>query len=122
MRVPEMTPEIHKRTPSGPTPTPLPPQPSTSRGRPLFATVGRQNEEIEASLENFKDPAPEREPRDQGPYLMGDETDIPYASDPSDYIDRQLLYPQRLQSPPSSPKEERQIVDQQREQLKKKEF
>jgi hypothetical protein len=86
--IPEMTPEMHKHTPPGPTPLLHSPQPSTSRGRSLFATVGRQNEEIEASLENFKDPAPEREPRYQGPYLMGDETGIPYASDSSDYIDR----------------------------------
>jgi hypothetical protein len=85
----KVIPEMHKNTPSGP--TPHSPQPSTSRGRrgrALFATAARQNEEIEAGLENFKDPAPEREPRDLGPYLMGDETGIPYASDSSDYIDR----------------------------------
>ena len=58
------------------------------RGRTQFATAARQNEEIEAGLEKFKDPSPDRETRDLGPFRLGDETGIPYVSDSSDYIDR----------------------------------
>jgi hypothetical protein len=86
----KLKPEMGKHTPSGPTPSnpPLPhsPQPSTSRGYPLFATAGRQSAEFEASLEAFRDPEPEREPGYQGPFLTGDESYLPYNSDSSDYI------------------------------------
>ena len=80
----KLKPEMCRQAPSGPTPPPHTPQPSTSRGYPLFATAGRQSAEFEASLEAFRDP--EREPGYQGPFLTGDESYIPYNSDSSDYI------------------------------------
>jgi hypothetical protein len=86
----KLRPEMGRQAPSGPTttqpPPPQAPQPSTSRGYPLFATAGRQSAEFEASLEAFRDPQPEREPGYQGPFLTGDESFITYNSDSSDYI------------------------------------
>ena len=58
------------------------------RGRKQFATAAKQNEEIEAGLEKFKEPSPDRETRDLASFRLGDETDIPYVSDSSDYLDR----------------------------------
>jgi hypothetical protein len=55
--------ETGRQEPTGP-PTTQPPQPSTSRGYPIFATAGRQSAEFEASLEAFRDPLPERDPNE----------------------------------------------------------
>jgi hypothetical protein len=80
--------ETGRQEPSGPPTTqpPQAPQPSTSRGHPIFATAGRQSAEFEASLEAFRDPQPERDPGHQGPFLVGDESFIPYNSDSDNYL------------------------------------
>jgi hypothetical protein len=58
------------------------------RGRKEFYTSAKQNEEIEAGILTFKEPSPDRGPINQAPFGPGDETDAPYESDSSDYLDR----------------------------------
>ena len=58
------------------------------RGRKQFATAAKQNAEIEAGLETFKEPSPDRETSNLASFRLGDETDVPYMSDSSDYLDR----------------------------------